>query len=147
MSKRLFVVHGWTGSAQEPLTAWLGQKGREIGFETTVLDMPNSDVPTIDAWVKHLDEVVMYPDEETYFVGHSIGFQTIMRYLQSSDSTQTGSVLGIAPWFTLIGLETQEDQDIARPWVDNAIDFLKLRKITKSFTGIFSDNDPFVPLN
>ncbi len=145
MQKRLFIVHGWGGSAKEPLIAWLGEQGTKLGFETTVLEMPHPDVPTIDSWVKYLDEVVMYPDENTCFVGHSIGFQAIIRYLQSADSPQTGSVLGIAPWFTLTGINSPDNKDIARPWLDNPIDFAKLKRIVPSFTAIFSDNDKFVP--
>jgi len=125
---------------------WLGEQGRKLGFETTVVDMPNPEVPTIDAWVKHLDSVVMYPDENTCFVGHSIGLQAILRYIQSSDTIKTGSILGIAPWFTLTGIDEPEDKDIVRPWIENPIDFIKLKKIIPSFTAVFSDNDPFVPL-
>ncbi len=143
--KRLFIVHGWGGSPKEPLVAWFGEQGTKLGFETTVLEMPNSQVPTIDAWIKHLDEVVMYPDENTYFVGHSIGFQAIIRYLQSADSPKTGNVLGIGSWFALIGINSPENKDIARPWLENPIDFVKLRKIVPSFTVILSDNDKFVP--
>lgn len=146
MNKRLFIVHGWMGSAAEPLMVWLGGEGRRLGFETTVVEMPNPTVPTIDAWVKRLDEVVMYPDENTYFVGHSIGFQTILRYIQSADSLKTGSILGIAPWFTLTGIDDPTDKDIVRPWLDNPIDFQKIKRVVPSVTAIFSDNDPFVPI-
>lgn len=147
MNKRLFIVHGWAEKidSKEPLMVWLGEQGTKLGFETTVLEMPNPTVPTIDAWIKHLDEVVMYPDENTCFVAHSIGFQAVLRYLQSVDSPKTGSVIGIAPWFTLTGIDSAEDKDIARPWLDNPIDFVKLRKIVPSFTAIISDNDQFVP--
>jgi hypothetical protein len=52
MNKRLFIVHGWMGSAAEPLMVWLGGEGRRLGFETTVVEMPNPTVPTVDASVK-----------------------------------------------------------------------------------------------
>ena len=145
MKKRLFIVHGW-GDSKEPLLAWLGEQGTKLGFETTVLDMPNPGVPTIGAWVSHLESVVQYPDESTYFVGHSMGFQAILRYLQSPENSKTGSVLGIAPWLTLTGLETAEDKDIARPWTDNPIDFRQLKNVINKMTLIFSDNDPLVAL-
>jgi predicted alpha/beta hydrolase family esterase len=146
MNKRLFIVHGWMGSPTEPLMVWLGEEGKRLRFETTVVEMPNPTVPTIDAWIKHLDEVVMYPDENTCFVGHSIGFQAILRYIQSADSPKTGSILGIAPWFTLTGIDDPTDKDIVRPWLDNPIDFQKIKRVVPTVTAIFSDNDPFVPL-
>ena len=147
MSKRLFVVHGWYGSSNEPMIAWIGKAGVEAGFETTVLDMPNPSVPTIDAWTKHLEDNVYYVDQDTYFVGHSIGCQAILRYLEMNKGSQLGGALFVAPWVQLTNLETQEEQDIARPWIDRPIDFAGIRAMGGKFAAVFSDNDKFVPLD
>jgi uncharacterized protein len=144
--KRLFVIHGWGGSPTEPLIHGLGEKGRELSYDTTVLEMPNSNVPTIGAWTTHLDEHVMYIDENTHFIGHSIGCQAILRYLASQKGSKVGRVILIAPWTTLTNLETTEDEDIARPWRENPIDFASVRSTGNDFVAIFSDNDVFVPL-
>ncbi|MEK7646265.1 MAG: alpha/beta hydrolase [Patescibacteria group bacterium] len=146
MNKRLFIVHRWGGSATEPMIAWLGEEGRKLGFETTVLEMPNSHSPTVDAWVNHLESVVMYPDENTFFIGHSIGCQAIFRYIQAPEITDVGGVVCIAPWLTLAKLETEEDKDIARPWLENPINFAQIKKVLKKATLIFSDNDTEVSL-
>ena len=144
--KRLFIVHGWgeSGSKEAPI-AWMGKVGAELGFETVVLDMPNPLVPTIDAWTKHLEDNVYYVDQDTYFVGHSIGCQAILRYLEKNKGSQLGGAVLVAPWLMITGLETQEEQDIARPWVDRPIDFASIRAMGGTFVTIFSDNDPFVP--
>ncbi len=147
MNKRLFIVHGWSGSPNEPLISWLGKKGIELGYETTVLDMPSPDVPTIDAWIKHLDENVMYVDENTNFIGHSIGCQAIIRYLATNMGSKVGKVVLIAPWgAALTGIDEGEDADIARPWKENPIDFATVKNMGKDFVAIFSDNDPYVPM-
>ncbi|MES2314642.1 MAG: alpha/beta fold hydrolase [Patescibacteria group bacterium] len=144
--KRLFIVHGWDGSSKEPMIAWVGKVGSELGFETTVLDMPNTGVPTIDAWTKHLEDNVYYVDQDTYFVGHSLGCQAILRYLEMNKGSTLGGVVLIAPAFVIADLETQEDKDIARPWVDRPIDFTSIRNMNGKFVTIFSDNDASVPL-
>jgi len=144
--KRLFIVHGWDGSSKEPMIAWLGKTGTELGFETTVLDMPNPSVPTIDAWTKHLEDSVYYVDQDTYFMGHSIGCQAVLRYLEMNKGSQLGGVILIAPAFVVSGLDTQEDQDIFRPWKDRLIDFTSIRPMSSNFVTIFSDNDESVPL-
>lgn len=145
--KRLIVVHGWGESgSKESIIAWLGKVGTEAGFETTVLDMPNPTVPTIDAWTKHLDENVYYVDQDTYFIGHSIGCQAILRYLEQNKASKLGGAILIAPWIHLTGLDTQEDKDIARPWSERPIDFPGIRSMGGKFVTIFSDNDQFVPL-
>jgi predicted alpha/beta hydrolase family esterase len=144
--KRLFIVHGWGGSSKEPMIAWLGKIGMGAGFDTTVLDMPNTNVPTIDAWTKHLDDNVGYVDQDTYFIGHSIGNQAILRYLELNKGSQLGGAILIAPFVQLASLETQEEKDIARPWIDRPIDFLNIRKMSDKFVTIFSDDDYDVPI-
>jgi uncharacterized protein len=146
--KRLFIVHGWGGKPTEPMLVWLKAQAEAAGFEVQVPEMPLSDTPNITNWVNYLKDIVGYIDEQTYFIGHSIGTQAILRYLQDPDGVELGGAVLIAPWMTLTGLETDSERDIARPWIENPIDFAKVRKTVKSpekFVTIFSDNDADVP--
>jgi len=145
--KRLFIIHGWDGSSKEPMIAWLGKIGSEIGFETIVLDMPNPSVPTIDAWTKHLEENVYYVDQDTYFIGHSIGCQAILRYLEMNKGSQIGGAILIAPAFVVADIDTQEEQDIFRPWKDRPIDFANIRTMSNNFVTVFSADDKSVLLD
>jgi len=83
----------------------------------------------------------------TYFVGHSMGCQAILRYAQSLGKDENiGGVVFVAGWMKLKGLTTQEEEEVAAPWIENAIDYQMVRsKIDKS-VAIFSDDDPFVSL-
>lgn len=45
--------------------------------------MPNTANPNISEWVSTLDLKVEDLNENTYFIGLSIGCQTIMRYLEN----------------------------------------------------------------
>ncbi|MEK6907157.1 MAG: alpha/beta hydrolase, partial [Nanoarchaeota archaeon] len=40
-----------------------------------------------------------------------------------------------------------EVKKIAKPWLKNDINFNKIKRNTKKFVAIFSDNDPFVSLD
>lgn len=107
--------------------------------------MPNTDEPDINAWVSHLTKLVGKADKDTYFVGHSIGCQTIMRYLSTINEPSGGAVF-VGGWFTLKDLEDEETAEIAKPWLETQIDFSKIKKNCKKITALFSDNDQFVPL-
>lgn len=144
--KRVFIVHGWSGSPQEPMIAWIAHQLELRGLEVHVPTMPHPDEPTISAWVSHLAAEVGHLDSNTFFIGHSIGCQTIMRFLEKQKRSCGGAVF-IAGWFTLQGLETQEEQAIAAPWLETALDFDALKKNLPASVAIFSDNDPFVPLD
>ena len=60
--------------------------------------MPDTANPKIKEWVSELEKQVSELDENTYFVGHSIGCQTIMRYLENKETRKIGGILFATPW-------------------------------------------------
>lgn len=149
MKKRVFIVHGWDGYPEEGWFPWLKKELEVKGFEVRVPQMPDAANPRIEKWVPALAAAVGVADEETYFVGHSIGCQTVIRYLASlSESAKVGGVVCVAGWLTrLTGDLSAEEIEIARPWIEAPIDFEKVRRINSRFAAIFSDDDPFVLFN
>jgi len=142
MKKRVFIIHGWSGYPGECWFPWLKKELLSRGFEVFVPNMPDAENPSINAWVSFLKKQVGKPDQNTYFVGHSIGCQAIMRYLQGIDSRIGGAVF-VAAWFDLENLETKEEERIAKPWIENPIDLAKVKANAKEIFSILSDNDPF----
>lgn len=142
--KRVIIVHGWGGNPEEGWFPWAKQELEKQGFTVDIPVMPNTEEPTIAEWVAHLRKTVDAPNESTSLVGHSIGCQTILRYLESLAPGQSvGCVILVAGWFDLDNLETEEEKQIAKPWIDTPIDFAKVRQHTKGITAIISNNDPF----
>lgn len=143
--KRAFIIHGWGGYPEEGWFPWLKSELEKHGFIVSVLAMPHPDEPTIDDWVGTLAHTVGTPNADTYFVGHSIGCQTILRYLETID-TPVGGAVCVAGFFDLLGLETDDERAVAQPWLHTPIDFEKISTVCPRITAIFSDNDPFVSL-
>ncbi len=85
MTKRLFIIHGWDFNPKMNWYPWLKMELEKREFEVAVPKMPNTSEPDINAWVLHLKKVVGKLNGETYFIGHSIGCQTIMRFLEKVD--------------------------------------------------------------
>jgi len=143
---RLFVVHGWGGSPNGDWLPWLKESLKDYNVDVTMLSMPDTNKPEMNAWIKHLSSVVGEPDSNTYFVGHSIGCQTIMRYIADlPESTKIGGIVFVAGWMTLTGLETEEEKAIAQPWLEKEINLKAIKHHANNILAIFSDNDPFVP--
>jgi len=146
MSRRVFIIHGWDGHPDEGWFPWLKTKLEQKGFQVYVPSMPEPAEPKIKTWVLHLSKIVGEVDENTYFVGHSVGCQTILRYLESLPADKkVGGAVFVAGWFTLMNLETDEEKEIAKPWLETPIDFNKIKQHTKKFFAVFSDDDEFVP--
>ena len=110
------------------------------------MEMPSPDTPSIHEWVSTLQHKIK-PDTDTILVGHSVGCQTILRYLETFPTdTKIRAVVCVAGWFTLNELETEEEKEVAREWLSEPIDFEKIKTHAQAFYYIGSDNDPYVPV-
>lgn len=147
--KTIYLVHCWDGTKDDGWYPWLEEQISDENTKVVRWDMPNTDTPTIEEWVKELENHVETLDENTYFVGHSIGCQTILRYLEKNNVTKVGGILLVAPWLDLLpeAVSDEESYNTAYPWINTAIDFDKIKNITSKKVCIFSDNDYFVSLN
>ena len=128
---------------------WLKEKLQSHGFQVKVPAMPNPDEPVIADWVGKLKEEVGVADADTYFVGHSIGCQTILRYLQGLEpGIKVGGVLLVAGWVHLKPIITEEEgaEEIAKPWLETQIDWSKIKTHCSKFAAFFSDDDCYVPI-
>lgn len=144
--KRVFIVHSWGGIPEEGWLRWIKQELEKNNFEVHGLTMPNTDNPVIEEWVSFLKRNVGMPNDQTYFIGHSIGCQTILRYIELlSPESKVGGAVFVAGWVNLSGLNTYE-QKIAKPWIQTPIKWGKILTHTKKFVVIFSADDPYVPI-
>lgn len=145
--KKAYLVHGWGGSSTNCWFPWLKAELKKEGFHVTALQLPTPDKPTIDGWVRYVAKNTK-PDMNTIFIGHSIGCQTILRFLEQTNAKVLATFF-VAGWFhlTLEGMPTEIDKRIASPWLKSPIDFKQVRKHCVHFTAIFSRDDPYVPVS
>lgn len=149
--KTIYLVHCWGGTSKDGWYPWIKEKllSEYKNINVEMFDMPNTDKPEIKEWVNKLEEKVLNLDENTYFIGHSIGCQSIMRYLENKNIDKIGGILFVTPWLELLpyAINDEESYKIAYPWLNTPINFENIKRITDNITCIFSDNDYFVPLN
>lgn len=149
MGNKVIIIHGWEGTPNSDWLPWLKEELEKEGVEAIVPSMPDTDHPVIKRWVDYLSKCIGRPDRETYLVGHSIGGQAALRYLETLGSEdRVGGVLLVASWIDLrkAAYEDKESEEIARPWIETPLDWEKIKSHTSNFTAILSDNDPYVPL-
>lgn len=148
MIKRAYFVHGWSGRSDSAWRPWLKKELEAREFRVESLAMPDADTPRIEIWVPYLLSVIKNPDENTVLVGHSMGCQAIMRFLEKlPEGVCVGKVVFVGGFTESISnLETDEERSIAKPWLETPIDFLKVKLRAKEIVAFFSDNDRWVPL-
>ena len=148
--KKVFIIHGWDGYPEEGIFPWLKKELENRGFVVCNPAMPEPLNPQIDLWVEFLGKQVGIPDKDTVFFGHSIGSQTILRYLESlPEDIKVGGAVFLAPWVNLNprAYENDKDKKIAKPWLETKLGWRKVKSHTDKFICIFSDNDALVPIS
>ena len=145
---KIFIIHCWDGTKDDGWYPWLDKELSNKKNKVYRFNMPNTDKPKIEEWVSFLDKKVKILDENTYFIGHSIGCQTIMRYLQTKEINKIGGILFVSPWLDLLdyAIEDEESFLVAKPWLSEKINFDKIKQFTNNINCIFSSNDYFVSL-
>lgn len=150
MQKRVIIVHGWEGHPGNAWFPWIKQELETRGFEVVIPQLPDTETPRIEKWVPKLAETVGTPDENTYFVGHSMGNQTIARYLETlPDNVRVGGAVFVAGFFKHITNADNNagETETRKHWLEAPIDLMKVRSHLPKSVAIFSDDDPYVPLD
>jgi len=141
MSKRLFVIHGWEADPNCNWFPWLKREATRLEFAVTVPAMPNTEHPVKDEWVAHLRELVGAVDENTYFVGHSLGVIAILRFLEQLPAGQKAAMAILTAGFSeSLGIPELES------FTDTSLDYQKVKTSVNKIIIYQSDNDPLIPL-
>lgn len=141
MNRRVFIIHGWEGTPNSNWFPWLKKELGKYGFEAAVPQMPNADFPQMGEWLAHLQKIVGEPDENTFFVGHSLGAIAILRYLEALlPGKKAGGTILVAGFSEEIGIEELKN------FYPKPLDYEKVKNSVGEIIVINSDNDNLVPL-
>jgi len=148
--KRVYIIHGWDGYPEKGWFPWLKAELIARGFEAQVPQLPNADNPRMETWIPAIAEAVVQADMDTYFVGHSMGCKAIAGYLQTlAPGIKVGGVVFVAGYFKRsTNLEDEASvRETAKICLDYQVDLTKVKSHLPKSIAVFSDNDPYVPLN
>jgi predicted alpha/beta hydrolase family esterase len=139
MARQAIVVPRWGGTPAHDWYPWIVA---ERPGEVRVLELPDPDTPTIDAWPEAIAAVLRERGDslaDTVVVGHSVGCQAVLRALgRLSDDAHVHAVLCVAGWWSV-----DAPWATIRPWMDPPPDLERVRRIAGSVHVLLSTNDPF----
>lgn len=142
--KRVVIVHGFKGRPETNWKPWLKNELEQAGVTVSVPEMPNTENPIANDWVRKLSEVVGEADSETYFVGHSLGCITILRYLEFiPKDVKIGGCVFVAG-FTGRFEKYWGGHD---SFFDYELDWAKIKSHCDNFIAIQSSDDENVEVN
>lgn len=142
--KQVYIVHGFAANANKHWFNWLKTElEKDKNISVKVLNMPNSEAPNLQEWLNTLKKEAGKVDENTYFVGHSLGCITILRYLSSLDSKNAlkiGGVVLVSGFYEKLKILPQLDSFVSVP-----LDFERLSKVINERFVISARDDEIVP--
>lgn len=142
MVKRLVLVHGWEGNPFDGWKSWLKSEVLKMGFKFIAPPMPGGKHPILQEWLNVLSSEVGNVDNETYFVGHSLGCIAILKYFEQLPLKSRARACFLVSGF-ISSLKIPETENFF-------IERLNTKKViskVSSIVAINSDNDPYVPIN
>jgi uncharacterized protein len=144
---RIFIIHGFNATPQDAWLPWLTRALQRHGIDVHAPQMPHPRWPYIRRWTDQLAQEVGCCDERTYFIGHSLGGQAILRYLTTlpKDQCAGGAVFvggfdRLRIWWPYLIVAYL----CLGRWLLQPIDWHIARNKSRRFCAVFSDNDGWV---
>ncbi|PWC10152.1 serine hydrolase family protein [Brenneria roseae subsp. americana] len=134
------IVHGFLSTPRHHWFQWLRQQCEDVNIRVFIPKMPMPRAPEPDRWLEQLSNTISPPDEKTWFIGHSLGCITVLRYLSSlHEQFAVGGVILVSGFSDQV-----EKYPELNPFTEESIDFDLLRKIIKHRITILSSDDQVV---
>lgn len=134
----IIFLHGTGGTADETFFPWTRAELEMLGHHTSAPDLPSASEPDREGWIEAVLDVYD-PDQETAFVGRSLG-GTLIPFLLERDDIKAKAALLIAAPINHLGW------DNIKPFFSGEADFEKAKKSCDHFFHWYSDDDPHVPV-
>lgn len=137
------LIHSTAGNPDEAFYPWLRKELEKKKHKVYVPFFPTPIGQTLDNWLREFEPYWEYVNEETIFVGRSIGPAFILRLLEMTNVKVKAAFL-IAGFCSDIGLD--EFKPLTDSFIKKPFNWRKIRKNCGRFFVYSSDNDRFVPL-
>ena len=140
--KTFFLIHGSYGSPENNWFPWLKDELENAGHKVYVPRFPTPNGQSLDKWMNIFLEFDKYIDDDTIFIGHSLGSAFIFSILEKYKAKAAFLVSG---FIGLLGLK--EFDPINQTISDKDFDWEIIKENCKNFFIFHSENDPYVPLS
>jgi len=141
--KTAFIIHGAYGHPEENWFPWLKEELEKEEYKVIIPKFPTPENQSLDNWLKVFDKYKEEIDNNTIFIGHSLGPAFILTILENIN-------IQIKACFFVSGfigsLNNPQFDNLNSTFVDKEFDWDKIKTNCKSFYVFHSDNDPYVPI-
>jgi predicted alpha/beta hydrolase family esterase len=141
--KNALILHSAGNNSQGNWFSWLKEALEKKVYKVWSPDLPNSDEPKQEDWLKTIFSNKDWQlNEDSVIVGHSAGATLILRILEGlPEGKQINKAILVAG---VVELGTKpEFFQYKRSLVEKPFNWEKIKKSAKEFYFVCSDNDPY----
>lgn len=139
----IYLIHGFTASSKANWFPWLKEQMKNKGFELIVPDMPNTEDPHLDPWLQKLEESINNINENTIFIGHSLGCITSLRFILKKGISIKGAIL-VSGFMDKNPMEIQKEG--LTEFMSGEIDIDKVKGLIPHRVMLTAVDDDIVPM-
>ncbi|MBI5465713.1 MAG: leucine--tRNA ligase [Candidatus Kerfeldbacteria bacterium] len=145
------ILHGTGADSKKNWYQWLKTELEQRGYQVFVPDLPDSQMPDLDTWLKALEPYASSINENSIIIGHSLGGPTAIQFVQRLERS-VGALVLVAPtcvgmdWTPINASHSSEQANCIRAITEAATDWRSVSKKIKHIVGLFSSNDPYIPV-
>lgn len=136
-------IHSTGGNPDECFYPWLRKQLEKKGHKVYSPFFPTPLGQTLDNWMREFEPYRQYVNEETVFVGRSIGPAFILRLLEKPKVRIKAAFL-VCGFCSDLGIH--EFGPLIRTFVDKPFKWGRIKANCKKFFVYNADNDDFVPI-
>jgi predicted alpha/beta hydrolase family esterase len=140
---KIILIHGLAATKKSNWFPWLEKTVyHNLGLSVQSISLPHSKIPNSDKWLGSLNKEIRNPDENTFFIAHSLGCITLLKYIEGlPDTIVVGGVILISAFD-----ETLPLIPLINSFVDRKPVYHRIIPKVRNIKVIGSSNDIIVPL-
>lgn len=138
----VIIIHGAYGHPEENWFPWLKKELEKEGHNVFAPELPTPKGQFLGNWKMNFHEYRQYIDENTVFVGHSLGPAFILSLLEKIDKTIKACFF-VAPFTGLLYRPELDNKN--KTFTQKQFNWKKIQQSCRMFYVYASDNDPYVP--
>ncbi|MBI2176614.1 alpha/beta hydrolase [Candidatus Woesearchaeota archaeon] len=136
-------IHSTGGNPDECFYPWLRKELEKRGHKAYAPFFPTPLGQTLDNWLREFEPYWQYVNEESVFVGRSIGPAFILRLLEKSKAKVKAAFL-VAGFCSDLGIH--EFRPLIKTFVDKPFKWSRIKANCKKFLVYNADNDLIVSM-
>jgi predicted alpha/beta hydrolase family esterase len=141
--KNALILHGAGNNSQGNWFPWLRGELEKRGYKVWTPDLPNSDEPNKEDWLKTIFSNSEWQfNEDSVIIGHSAGATLILRILEQLPEEEKVEKAILVAGVVELGTKPEFFQ-YKKSLVERPFDWEKIKKSAKEFCFVCSDNDPY----